>query len=178
LSRERERELNDFSSGKIGLPIGNLTSQIFANIFLDKFDWFIKKQLRIRYYFRYADDFVIIDQRPSYLKGLVGPIGKFLNTDLDLELHPQKMQIRKFRQGIDFLGYVILPHYITLRTKTKRRVFKKINQNLEKLKSGLMSKKSFKQSLQSYCGVLKHCCGYKIKKVINKLVDSRTNNML
>ena len=114
----------------------------------------------------------------AFSKNAIWKPTEFLKTKLKLSLHPNKVTIRKYRQGVDFLGYVILPHYITLRTKTKRRVFKKINQNLEKLKSGLMSKKSFKQSLQSYCGVLKHCCGYKIKKVINKLVDSRTNNML
>jgi len=65
------------------LPIGNLTSQIFANIFLDKFDWFVKKQSRIKHYFRYADDFVIVDQNPEYLKRLVELIDDFLNKGLN-----------------------------------------------------------------------------------------------
>jgi len=111
------------------VPIGNITSQIFANIFLDKFDWFIKKQLRIKYYFRYADDFVIINPNLEYLEHLIKPIEYFLKTILDLKLHPQKIEIRKFKQGIDFLGYVILPYYITLRTKTKKRIFRKIKLN-------------------------------------------------
>jgi hypothetical protein len=169
--RERERELMENFSEKKGLPIGNLTSQIFANIFLDKFDWFIKKQLRIKYYFRYADDFVIIDSSPEYLKNLIRTIEDFLNIKMDLKLHPQKMKIRKFRQGIDFLGYVILPHYITLRTKTKQRMFRKIKANKAKLDQGLISKESFNQSLQSYYGMLMHCKGNKIKKQILDFTD-------
>ncbi len=148
------------------MPIGNLTSQIFANIFLDKLDWFIKKQLRIKYYYRYADDFAIIHHDFIHLEKCIGSIKDFLRVKLGLELHPQKVQIRKLRQGIDFLGYIILPHYTTLRTKTKKRMFKKIRLNKEKLKKGLISKESFNQSLQSYYGILKHCSGFKIKKDI------------
>jgi len=110
-----QREIKEDFLEKEGLPIGNLTSQIFANIFLDKLDWFIKKQLRIKYYFRYADDFVIISLSQKSLKNIVNLIESFLNTNLGLKLHPQKTKIRKFRQGIDFLGYIILPHYIILR---------------------------------------------------------------
>jgi len=152
------------------LPIGNLTSQIFANIFLDKFDWFIKKQLRIKYYFRYADDFVIVDSNSEYLRDFVNLIEDFLKSKLDLKLHPQKVQIRKFSQGIDFLGYVILSHYITLRTKTKRRMFKKIKINREKLDQGLITEESFNQSLQSYYGILKHCNGYKVKLKLDQFL--------
>ncbi len=172
LSAERERELKENFSKNKGLPIGNLTSQIFANIFLDKFDWFIKKQLRIKHYFRYADDFAIVDQDPKYLESLVVLIGNFLNEKLDLNLHPQKVEIRKFSQGVDFLGYVIFPYYITLRTKTKKRMFRKIKFNKEKLDQGLMTKESFNQSIQSYYGIPKHCNGYKLKRKLDKFIES------
>ena len=152
------------------MPIGNLTSQIFANIYMNKFDWFIKKELRAKYYFRYADDFVIVNPDPVYLREILNPIKDFLKTKLDLELHPQKIQIRKFSQGIDFLGYVILPHYITLRTKTKRRMFRKIRFNKEKLKSENIDEESFNQSLQSYYGMLKHCKGHKLKLKIEDYI--------
>lgn len=151
-----------------GLPIGNLTSQIFANIFLDELDWFIKKNLKIKYYFRYADDFVIIDPNSEYLKHLIGHIKDFLNIKLNLKLHPQKVEIRKFRQGIDFLGYIVLPHYILLRTKTKTRMFKKIQKRYQYLQNNLISQESFNQTLQSYYGILKHCEGHKLKIKINK----------
>lgn len=152
------------------MPIGNLTSQIFANIFLDKFDWFVKKQLRIKHYFRYADDFAIVDQDSKYLKNLITLIEDFLNKKLELKLHPQKVEVRKFSQGVDFLGYVILPYYITLRTKTKKRMFRKIKENKLKLNQNLISRDSFEQSLQSYCGILKHCSGHKLKRELDKFI--------
>jgi len=169
--RERERELKENFLEKKGLPIGNLTSQIFANIFLDKFDRFVKKRLRIKHYFRYADDFAIVDQDREYLEGLIVLIENFLDEKLDLKLHPQKVEIRKFSQGIDFLGYVILPRYIVLRTKTKKRMFRKIKAKKQKLDRGLITKESFNQSLQSYYGLLKHCQGYKLKLEIDKYIE-------
>lgn len=170
--RERERELKENLSGKRGLPIGNLTSQIFANMFLDKLDWFVKKRLRIKHYFRYADDFAIVDQDPEYLERLIILMEEFLNEKLDLKLHPQKVEIRKFSRGVDFLGYIILPYYITLRTKTKRRMFRKIEENKIKLGKNLISRDSFEQSMQSYYGMLKHCSSHKLKREINKFIKS------
>ncbi|MFH1744800.1 MAG: reverse transcriptase/maturase family protein [bacterium] len=152
-----------------GLPLGNVTSQLFANIYLNEFDQFIKRKLKVKYYLRYTDDFVIVNNNQNYLKNLVKSINKFLEYKLALQLHPEKQEIRKFRHGIDFLGYVVLPHYTVLRTKTKRRMFKKIKLNKEKLKQGMMTKKSFDQSLQSYCGILKHCEGYKLREDVLKL---------
>ncbi len=142
-----------------GLPIGNLTSQIFANIYLNELDQFVKHELRARYYFRYADDFVIAHRAPEYLGGLLTPIKEFLRTSLSLELHAGKVRIRKLRQGIDFLGYIILPYHIVLRTKTKRRMFRRLFERQELLSRGLISAESFNQSIQSYLGMLKHCNG-------------------
>ena len=153
----------------VGLPLGNLTSQLFVNVYMNKFDQFMKHKLKVKKYIRYADDFVIIDSNLEYLKNIVNLVEHFLNTRLDLELHPQKTEIRKLRQGIDFLGYVILPYHIILRTKTKKRMFRKIKENKVKLNQGLITKDSFNQSIQSYYGILKHCKGYKLKQEINSL---------
>lgn len=120
-------------------------------------------------YFRYADDFVIIHQETDYLKESLRCIDEFLEKELGLELHPDKVFIRKFRQGFDFLGYVILPHYTVLRTKTKRRMLRKIKQKNFLLREDLISEESFNQSLQSYLGVLTHCRGYNIKKRIGNI---------
>ncbi|MFA5987883.1 MAG: reverse transcriptase/maturase family protein, partial [Candidatus Paceibacterota bacterium] len=92
-----------------GLPIGNLTSQLFANIYLNKLDQFVKHELKIKHYIRYTDDFVIISRDKLYLENLIEPIRSFLLDELALELHPNKIFIRKFHQGIDFLGYIVLP---------------------------------------------------------------------
>lgn len=136
----------EMNSGK-GIPLGNLTSQYFANIYLNELDQFIKHKLRIKYYIRYMDDFVILDRNQEFLRKLISPISNFLNNQLNLSFHPDKIMVRKYNQGIDFLGYVILPYYRVLRTKTKKRMFKKINS----------------KNLQSYLGVLSHCYSYKLK---------------
>ena len=93
------------------MPIGNLTSQLFANLYLNQFDQFVKHKLKVKHYARYTDDFVIVAQDPNYLKSLLEPIKLFLAARLKLELHPNKVEVRKCSHGIDFLGYVALPHY-------------------------------------------------------------------
>ena len=147
-----------------GLPLGNVTSQLFANIYLNELDQFVKHKLKIKHYLRYCDDFVILGEEGKYLSYLVNVIDNFLWSNLKLRLHSDKIIIRKYQQGIDFLGYVVLPHYRVLRTKTKRRILKKIEARKRDFKNDSISEKSFNQRLQSYLGVLSHCCGYKITK--------------
>ena len=139
-----------------GLPLGNVTSQIFANVYLNSFDWYMKKNLRIRYYIRYNDDFVILSCDKNELHELVRYIVCFLNKELKLELHPDKILIRNLHQGIDFLGAVLLPHRIVPRTRTKNRITKKSANLLEPLKKGQISKEKFNQSIASYLGHLSH----------------------
>lgn len=106
-----------------GLPLGNVTSQLFANVYLNEFDWFVKRELRIKHYFRYCDDFVIVLERHSHARTLL-PILKSKLATSALLLHPNKIAVRKVRQGIDFLGYVILPGVVVLRTSTKKRIYR------------------------------------------------------
>ncbi len=133
----------------LGLPLGNVTSQLFANIYLHQLDFFVKQRLRIQYYLRYCDDFIFICQEPDYLQ-LINQVSQFLSNQLGMKLHSRKIVISKYSQGIDFLGYVLRPHSRVLRIKTKRRLFKKIK----------------KANSPSYFGVLSHCNGYKIKQKI------------
>ncbi|EKE16231.1 MAG: RNA-directed DNA polymerase (reverse transcriptase) [uncultured bacterium] len=146
-----------------GLPLGNVTSQIFANIYLNELDQFIKHNLKEKYYLRYCDDFIILSENENHLVDLTDKINGFLQNKLKLNLHPNKIIIRKYRQGIDFLGYVVLPRHRVLRTKTKKRILKKIKNKHFELQEGFISKESFNQSLQSYLGILKHCEGHKIE---------------
>lgn len=145
-----------------GLPIGNLTSQLFANIYLNEFDQFIKHKLKVKYYIRYTDDFVIEAKDKLYLETLLTPIRSFLSDKLALELHPKKVTIRKLHQGIDFLGYIVLPHHRLLRTKTRQRIFRKLKKRIEEYKKGMVSKQTLEQSLQSYLGVLSHADTYEL----------------
>jgi retron-type reverse transcriptase len=157
--------IQNFDCGRVGkgIPIGNVTSQIFANIYLNELDQFMKHKLKIKYYFRYADDFLIISQDKDFLLSLLNQVRDFLKENLLIEVHPNKVEIRKFKQGIDFLGYVVLPHHINLRTKTKKRMFKKLSNNKNLLKSNKIDYFSFSQGIQSYLGMLKHANAYDLR---------------
>ncbi|MEK7227355.1 MAG: reverse transcriptase/maturase family protein [Patescibacteria group bacterium] len=152
-------------SGK-GIPIGNLTSQLFSNIYLNEFDQFVKRKLQVKHYIRYADDFVILSSDKNYLSKLVPLLSDFLEVRLALSIHPRKIIIRKWHQGIDFLGYIIFPHYKILRTKTKKRILKKLDKLHKKLVQGKISNFPFSQSRQSYLGILKHCRGHSIEDLL------------
>lgn len=149
---------------KKGVPIGNLTSQIFANIYMNEFDQFVKHKLKIKYYARYTDDFVIISRDREYLLSLISVVSEFLGNVLKLELHPKKVEIISYHKGVDFLGYVVFPHHILIRKKTKKRVIKKLTLRLEQYQEGSIEKKTFLASFQSYLGVLSHANAYKFSE--------------
>ena len=148
-----EKVIGSFCSTRpgTGLPLGNLTSQLFVNIYMNEFDQFVKHKLKARYYIRYADDFVILDENRNKLEQLIVPIKNFLKTRLKLELHPEKIFIKTLASGVDFLGWVNFPDHRLLRTTTKRRMFKRIKQN------------STNETLNSYLGLLKHGNTYKLR---------------
>lgn len=153
-----------------GIPLGNLTSQLFSNIYLNILDQFIKRQLGLKYYIRYNDDFMILNPDKEFLENLIPVISSFLKEKLSLELHPQKVIIKNWYQGVDFLGYVIFSYHTILRTKTKQRILRKIKRNHKQLKNNPLHQKSFNQSLQSYLGILHHCRGYNIRNSIEAIV--------
>lgn len=123
---------------------------------MNEFDQFVKHELRVKYYARYTDDFVIVADNRAVLEQLLPRIAEFLDTQLALTLHPNKIHIRTYRQGIDFLGYVCLPHRTIVRAKTRRRIFKKMRKRVEKFKTGATSEDTVRASFTSYLGVLSH----------------------
>ena len=110
-----------------GLPLGNLTSQLFVNIYMNEFDQFMKRGLKVKYYIRYADDFAIFSDNRKNLGILLPRIADFLKKPSKLELHPDKVSIKTFASGVDFLGWVHFPDHRVLRTATKRRMIKKLD---------------------------------------------------
>ena len=146
----------EFSTGK-GMPLGNLTSQLFANIYMDPLDKFVKHYFKAKYYIRYADDFLILSQNPDELLGYFVEVNTFLKEKLKLNVHPNKISLRKLSQGIDFVGYVALPYYSLPRRKTVKRIFKKV---------GLSTQEQLEKSLPSYLGYLGHASSYKIRRKI------------
>ncbi len=146
-----------FTRSGVGLPLGNLTSQLFVNIYMNEFDQFVKHRLKANYYIRYADDFVILSENREWLENQIEPIKNFLYYRLGLELHPQKLYMKTLASGLDFLGWVHFPSHRVLRTATKRRMFKRMkgNENI--------------QAANSYLGMLHHGNAYKIKlKLLEK----------
>ena len=139
-----------------GLPIGNLTSQVFTNVYLNELDKFAKHTLKLRYYARFADDFVMLSDQKGELVAMLPRIQEFLRDRLKIELHPRKVVLRPLHQGIDFLGYVILPYHRVVRTATKRRMHRNLTAKLCLLYSGDVTPASFNQSLQSYLGMMSH----------------------
>jgi hypothetical protein len=137
---------------------------MFANIYMNKFDQFVKHELKIKNYVRYTDDFIIISQNEDYLKQIIPTLQNFLSENLKLELHPKKITIKKFHQGVDFLGYVNFPHHRLLRTKTKKRILRKIKKNLYNFENGSISKNTFDSSMHSYLGVLSHADAYELSE--------------
>lgn len=145
-----------------GLPLGNLTSQLLVNVYMNEFDQFIRHKIKAKYYIRYADDFVILSRDKDWLQGVLPKIDNFLQNRLKLNLHPVKVFIKTFSSGVDYLGLVNFTDHRVLRTVSKRRMFAKIKLAKEKLNHGFITEDSFNQTLQSYYGILKHCQGYKL----------------
>lgn len=146
-----------------GLPIGNLISQLFANIYLNKLDQFVKHKLKAKYYLRYADDFIVLHKDFWFLTRAVEEIKRFIEGELKLELHKDKVFFRKLSWGIDFVGYIALPNHQVVRTKTKRRIYRKVKESVTIYKKGNLELVSLNQSIQSYLGILKHANTHKLE---------------
>lgn len=139
----------------VGLPLGNLTSQLFANVYLNEFDQFMKHNIKARFYIRYADDFVILSHNKEYLKYVLPCIEEFLIHNLQLALHPDKVSITAVASGVDFLGWVHFPDHRVVRMATKRRMLKNITLNEGK-----------EEKVQSYMGLLSHGNSWKLRHKI------------
>lgn len=144
--------VESFQSGRqgIGLPLGNLTSQLLVNIYMNEFDQYVKHKLKCRYYIRYADDFVLMSQARNELERYLPLIKEFLNTRLKLDLHPDKCYIKTFASGVDFLGWIHFNNHRIFRAASKRRMLR----NLAEERS--------EPRLISYRGLLSHGNAHKL----------------
>ena len=136
-----------------GIPLGNITSQIFANIYLNSLDQYIKNDLKQRFFVRYNDDFVIVSTNKEELQEIRGKIILFARKRLSLEIPLAKTSLRKIDWGIDFLGFIILPKAILLRDKTKNKLYAKIS---------LKNK-------ASYFAILQRCDSYHLRSKIQSM---------
>lgn len=143
---------NTLTLADCGVPIGNLTSQLFANIYLNELDHLVKEKLAIEYYLRYMDDFVVFGQSKKELWKLAGEIREFLKTRLKLTLHPQKVHLTPTRCFLDFLGYKIYPEKILLRHRNLANYFKRRKKHKKWLEKEVKTDKII-QSRASFLGI-------------------------
>ena len=146
---------NTKSRHGVGLPLGNLTSQILVNIYMNEFDQLVKHKLKVKYYIRYADDFVVLSDNKKYLENILVKMKEFLENNLNLQMHPDKVFIKTIYSGVDFLGWIHFPDHRILRTSTKRRMYKRIEEMERKI-----------ETIQSYLGLLSHGNTYKLRQKI------------
>jgi len=140
----------------IGLPLGNLTSQLLVNVYMNVFDYFLKRELKVGFYIRYADDFVILHKDRKYLEDILPPVSLFLEKCLKLSLHPDKVFIKTLASGLDFLGWIHFPQWRVLRISTKKRMFFKLKHQAKEC------------SIASYFGLLKHGDAFKLQQKLGK----------
>lgn len=152
-----------FGNRNTGLQIGNLTSQFFANIYLNKLDHFIKEELGFERYIRYVDDFILLDEDNVILEKTIGLIDSFLKNNLHLCLCQGKTVLRPISAGVDFLGYFIKPSHTLVRNKTIKR-FKKRLFIYKKIKFNEIKDNNLPSCINSYFGHFSHANSYNLRK--------------
>jgi len=144
----------------VGLPLGNLTSQLFSNVFMNRFDQFVKHILKIKHDIRYADDFVFLSTDRQSLESLIPAVRLFLLFDLHLTLHPTKISLSTIVSGVDFLGWMHFSDHRVLRAVTKRRMLKRIKEH------------PTRETVESYLGLMGHGNTVALKRNVLKTIHN------
>lgn len=142
------------------MPLGNLTSQFFANIYLNKLDNFVKRKLRAKFYLRYVDDFVILHSSKEQLESWKTEIENFLKEKLKLELHKDKSKIISLAKCVDFIGFRNFYHFKLLR----KRNIRKINSKIRSYHNHELSKKKMLEIFQGWNAYAKWANSYNLRK--------------
>jgi retron-type reverse transcriptase len=155
-----------YAQPKHGLPIGNLTSQLFSNIYLNEFDHFIKRKLKFKYYGRYVDDFIVIHKDKKFLKDASKIIQRYLEENLTLKINTKKIYLQECCKGFRFLGVIIKPFRVYINNRTKNNFYLKIREinNMVKNDEVSIKKDMILSSLNSYLGIMKHHNTYNLRK--------------
>ena len=152
---------NGIYDAGVGIPVGNLTSQLFANVYLNILDQFIKHELGIKYYIRYMDDFIILGEDLEELKVILAKIEVFVNERLKLQLNP-KTTIIYTRNGVDFVGY---RHWATMKLLRKAAT-RRLKQLLKNFEEGTVTEEYFDRSLNSRLGHMEHADTFNLRREV------------
>jgi len=176
--RDKDKIFNAISRGntlfgkdnKKGVPIGNLTSQFFANVYLDVLDQFVKHRLKCRYYVRYTDDFVLLNTSVEKLRFWQEKIKEFLESELKLELNARRTKLQQVSNGIDFLGYIVRKDYVLVRRRVVNNMDRKLKYFERHGHTGLSKEtiEHLRASVQSYLGHFKWANSYRLREKISK----------
>jgi hypothetical protein len=148
-----------------GMPIGNLTSQLFANIYLNELDQYAKRELRLHYYIRYMDDIIILHNDKQYLRAIKDDIENFLWDKLKLNLN-KKTAIRTISQGIEFVGFRIFPTHRKLKKSSAKKMKARLKYVRSAYERGEIDEQSLRATEASYLGVMKHFNSYGLRKAL------------
>ena len=163
---------------EVGMPLGNLTSQFFANVYLSELDYYIKHQLKAEFYIRYVDDSVILNDKREVLENHKEKIDYFLKKELHLELHPDKSKIIPFNRGINFLGFKIF-YYHKLLKKSNSEAMKI---NLVNFKAQFLERKTdydkIYSRLEGWFAYTKNGNCYKLSRDIIKQFEAFFPNQI
>ena len=154
------------------MPLGNLTSQFFANIYLNELDYFVKHKLKAKYYLRYVDDFVILHRSKEQLETWKNQINDFLINGLKLELHPDKSKIIPLSRGIDFVGFRNFYHFRLLRERNIRKIISKINE----YNKGEISESQLSESLHGWCAYARWANSFNLTIKLCSKINKENNN--
>ena len=160
-----------------GLPIGNLTSQLFGNVYLNDFDHYVKTELKIKYYGRYVDDMVFIHDDRSYLEDLIPVLSSTLRKNFELKIHPKKIVLRSVEDGLPFLGQIIKPY----RRYSGNRIKNNFYLSIEFINALMKTTVHFtwkelehiQAKINSYLGTMKHAKTYKLRQTILSKLSKR-----
>lgn len=155
-----------------GVPIGNYLSQFFANLYLTYFDHWVKEELKCKYYFRYADDIVILGNDKNYLRNVLVSIKLYLKQVLNLELKPNYQIFPVESRGIDFVGYKFYHTHVLLRKSIKMRMFRLINL----YKQNKIDKDELNRRMRSYFGWMKFCNSKNLLRKVEELTGLKFSN--
>lgn len=166
---------NTKEKGK-GMPLGNLTSQFFANVYLNELDYYVKHNLKAKYYIRYVDDFVILNKSKEMLQEHQEKINYFLKTKLNLELHPDKSRIFSLYQGTDFLGIKIFSYYKSIKKRNINKFQKKIKSLYLEYKDGLIPYDKVYNTFEGWCAYIKNSDSYNLRKEFTIIYANNFSN--
>jgi hypothetical protein len=150
----------------LGMALGNLTSQFFANVYLNELDYFVKHKLKAKHYIRYVDDFVILHRDRKVLEGWRQEIDAFLNEKLKIELHPEKTAVVPLEKGITLLGFRVFRHYRLLKKSNARRIWGRLDRFKEKCDAGEIRREDVVRSLDGWLAYAKFANSYKLRKKV------------